>query len=178
MTRYAALLRGINIGPHKRLAMADLRALVQGAGFAAPRTLLNSGNVVFEGRRRPAPTIARCIEDAIGAHAGWTCHVVVVTSDVIDAVVAQNALAPQATNPSRLQVAFVQDAARLAPLRPLTQEAWTPEALHVGDHAAYVWCPDGVLHSRALEAAGRLLGDRTTLRNWATVLKLQALLQA
>lgn len=44
---YVALLRGINVGRVKRLAMADLRALIEGLGYGDVRTLLNSGNVVF-----------------------------------------------------------------------------------------------------------------------------------
>ncbi len=56
--RQAALLRGVNVGPAKRVAMADLRALVEGLGYTDVRTLLNSGNVVYTapGRdRRPSP---------------------------------------------------------------------------------------------------------------------------
>ena len=45
-TRHVALLRGINVGRAKRIAMADLRALVEGLGFGEVRTLLNSGNAI------------------------------------------------------------------------------------------------------------------------------------
>ena len=48
MTRYVALLRGINVGGNKRIAMADLRALCEGLGFEHVRTLLQSGNVVLD----------------------------------------------------------------------------------------------------------------------------------
>jgi len=47
MTVCVALLRGINVGKAKRIAMADLRALIEGLGYTDVRTLLNSGNVVF-----------------------------------------------------------------------------------------------------------------------------------
>ena len=48
MTRYVALLRGINVGRNKRIAMADLRSLCEGLGFEHVRTLLQSGNVVLD----------------------------------------------------------------------------------------------------------------------------------
>ncbi len=47
--RFVALVRGINVGTAKRVAMADLRALVEALGYRNAATLLNSGNVVFEG---------------------------------------------------------------------------------------------------------------------------------
>lgn len=49
MSAYLALLRGINVGSAKRVAMSDLRALMEELGFTDVRTLLNSGNVVFSG---------------------------------------------------------------------------------------------------------------------------------
>src|SRR5258706_16236061 len=49
-TTWVALLRGINVGKAKRLAMADLRSLLEGPGYESPKTLLNSGNAVFEAK--------------------------------------------------------------------------------------------------------------------------------
>ena len=48
MTGYVALLRGINVGKAKRIAMADLRALLEGLGYTHVKTVLNSGNAVFD----------------------------------------------------------------------------------------------------------------------------------
>ena len=49
---HVALLRGINVGTAKRVAMEDLRALMGGLGYGDVRTLLNSGNVVFSANGR------------------------------------------------------------------------------------------------------------------------------
>src|ERR1043165_9069038 len=54
MPRYVALFRGINVGKAKRIAMADLRALLVELGYSRVATLLNSGNVVFSGDGRTA----------------------------------------------------------------------------------------------------------------------------
>ncbi|HTV01006.1 MAG TPA: DUF1697 domain-containing protein, partial [Luteitalea sp.] len=99
MTTYAALLRGINVGKAKRIAMADLRRLVEEAGFEAPRTLLNSGNVVFDGPEQAPATIATKLEAAIEAAVGFRSNVIVVTADLVDTVVRENALAEACDNP-------------------------------------------------------------------------------
>ena len=48
----------------------------------------------------------------------------------------------------------------------------------VGEHAAYLWCPDGILSSKAGEALLGKAGRQATTRNWATVLKIEALVKA
>lgn len=63
--RHVALIRGINVGRAKRVAMADLRALVEDLGYGDVRTLLNSGNVVFTSARRPPAKAAARIEEGL-----------------------------------------------------------------------------------------------------------------
>lgn len=177
MTTFAALLRGINVGTAKRLAMADLRAIVTAAGFGPARTLLNSGNVVFTGTRQAPHRVAARLEQDIEAHAGFHPHVVVLDSAELATVIRENSLAT-AGNPSRLMVAFVQDRDRLQQVRDLPHKDWGEEAIVVGSRAAYVWAPHSVLDSPAYEALTRRLGTWVTARNWATVQKLGALATA
>jgi len=174
--RYAALLRGINVGKAKRVAMADLRALVERLGCDDVRTLLNSGNVVFSARRAGAAPLARRIEAALVAELGVASRVVVLSRTELAAVVAGNPLLDVMTNPSRLLVAVYEDAALDARLAPLAAERWAPEALAVGERVAYLWCPPGVLESRLAPAVGKALGDAVTMRNWATMTRLAALM--
>jgi len=173
--RYAALLRGINVGKAKRVAMADLRAVVGELGFADVRTLLNSGNVVFSGRKAATGAVARRLEQAIEARLGVASRVQVLSADELAAVTAGNPLLEIATNPSRLLVA-VSDVAPLAePLAEIAAARWTPEAFAVGERCAYLWCPEGVLESRLAAAVQKALGDRVTIRNWSTTTKLAGL---
>ena len=176
MVTYAGLVRGINVGKARRLAMADLRALVEAEGFTDPRTLLNSGNVVFTGAKQPLPRIAARLEGGIEARVGFRPHVIVIDRAWVDAVMQENPLT-QADNPSRLLVAFVQDTERLQSVRELATRDWGPEAVAVGTRAAYLWMPEGILESRVLNEVGARLGTWTTTRNWATVEKLQALMR-
>jgi uncharacterized protein (DUF1697 family) len=177
MTTWVALLRGINVGRAKRLGMADLRALVEGAGYAQARTLLNSGNVVFSGPADAPERIAARLESAIVARAGFHAHVIVLDAAAFDQVVREQTIT-QADNPSRLFVAIVQDATRLSPIAALASRDWHPEAMALGTRAAYVWSPAGVLDSAAFDAVARALGTHVTTRNWATVQKIHAMMHA
>jgi uncharacterized protein (DUF1697 family) len=176
-TRRVALLRGINVGRAKRVAMADLRALLEEMGYGEVRTLLNSGNAVFtvpdDATGDPAPAIQRAIESRLGV----SCAVSVFTAAEVAAAVEANPLLDRATNPSRLLVAFLRDAEGTRRLEPLAERDWGPDALALGPRVAYLWCGGGILESPLPEAVGRALGEAVTTRNWATVLKIHALLE-
>lgn len=175
MTTWVGLLRGINVGKAKRLAMADLRRLVETAGYRDARTLLNSGNVVFRGRAEAPGRIAARLERGVVETAGFHANVVVIDADTLATIVRENPLATRADNPARLLVAFVRDPAVLDAARSLAGRDWGGEAMAIGTRAAYVWMPAGILEGAALEALGRVLKDQMTTRNWATVQKLAAL---
>jgi len=125
--KYVALLRGINVGTAKRVAMAELRALVEELGHSMVRTLLNSGNVVFTAARLPAfrrsaaPTPAALgtepraaamrIQKALEAKLGVSARVTVISAKELAQVVAANPLGKVANNPSRLLVGILGDPA-------------------------------------------------------------------
>jgi uncharacterized protein (DUF1697 family) len=176
--RHVALLRGVNIGTAKRVAMADLRAMLEDLGFANVRTLLNSGNVVFDGGRAAPGRLAAAIEEAMVTKLGVSARVFVLTASDLEAVVRENALGRMARDPSRLAVAFYSGPTDRSRLLPLARRQWKPEALALGSRAAYMWCPGGFLKSRLPAEVGAVLKDATTSRNWATVQKLHALATA
>lgn len=173
--RRVALLRGINVGRAKRIAMADLRALCEGLGYTDVRTVLNSGNVVFTlgGRSRKDPAVR--IHEAIAKELGVSTRVTVLTGEEVLGVVNRNPLANIADNPSRLLVMVPSDERALAGLHPLFERTWGDEALASGSRVVYLWCPAGVLESRLLAEVNRVLGDEGTARNMATMEKLAAL---
>lgn len=93
-------------------------------------------------------------------------------------MVDENPLADVAANPSRLFIAVLADPADRTRLEPLARQTRTPEALALGARVAYVWCPDGIIESRLASAVSRVLGDAVTTRNWATMIRLHALVAA
>jgi uncharacterized protein (DUF1697 family) len=172
---YVALIRGINVGRAKRIAMADLRTLVENLGYGDVRTLLNSGNIVFTSARAAPGNAAARIEKAVAERLGVSARVTVLTAAEVAAAVDVNPLLKIADNPSRLLVAVLNNAADRSKLQPLLKLDWAPEALALGDRVAYVWCADGILASRLFESVARAVGAAVTSRNWATVLKLHAM---
>jgi uncharacterized protein (DUF1697 family) len=173
--KQVALIRGINVGRAKRVAMADLRALVEDLGYSEVRTLLNSGNVVFGAPETDKLDSAARIEEALSTRLGVSARVIVLTAEELATVVTGNPLVGVADDPSRLLVAVLANQADRSRLEPLKEQDWTPEVLDIGARVAYLWCPDGVLASRLAKAVGQLLGDTLTTRNWATIIKLHAL---
>ena len=174
MTQGIALLRGINVGRAKRILMAELRTLIEGLGFSEVRTLLNSGNVVFQTARPRVGKVAASIAAAIEKEFGFTVPVVVLTARELNTIVAENALHQGTADPSKLLVAFVASRSTLARAEPLLAESWAPDAISIGSKAAYLWCANGVIRSELAQAFSRATGEGATMRNWATVLKLQA----
>jgi len=173
--RYVALIRGINVGRAKRIAMADLRTLVEDLGYTNVRTLLNSGNIVFAASAKTARGSASRVERAIADRLHVSARVVVLSASELSEAIAGNPLLPIAADPSRLLVTILSEPSHRTRLDALTQQDWTPDALAVGARVAYLWCADGLLASRLAVAVGRALGDAATSRNWATMVKLHAL---
>ena len=177
MTRYVALFRGINVGRAKRIAMADLRALLASLGYRNVETLLNSGNVVFDAGTEAPAAIAKTIRNAVSGKLGVDALVIVKSAKEIADAVAGNKLAAIATDPSRFLVVFTQDAKSLAALNALTKGEWSGDMLQVGKHAAYAWCANGLLGSKLALALLKGYGETCTTRNWATVGKIYAAMQ-
>jgi uncharacterized protein (DUF1697 family) len=156
--------------------MADLRALLEGLGYADVATLLNSGNAVFTGNTEPAVTHAARIREAVRTKLGVDALVIVKSAKEVAAIVAGNALGKIATDDSKLLVAVTNDRRGLAKVKQLTRERWGTEKLHVGKHAGYVWCANGILESKAAVALLKGLEDTGTTRNWGTLNRIHALL--
>lgn len=168
--RYAVLLRAVNLGGSSKVAMADLRALLADLGLDDVRTLLNSGNAVFDAEGTDPAELETRIGTALEAAYGKPIPCLVRTPAEVRAVLEQNPLADVATDGSRLLVHFLS----ATPDGDVT--ALDPHA-RAGDRIVYQWCPDGVRNAPNLAALlDKRLGVIATARNWNTVSKLAALL--
>jgi uncharacterized protein (DUF1697 family) len=170
-----ALLRGINVGTAKRVAMADLRALFERLGYRDVRTLLNSGNVVFRSAKPAAADESRRIERAIAKGLGVSTAVMVVAGEELADAVGHNPLASVATEPSRLLLMALRDARAVAQIKPLLNERWAPDAVALRKRTAYLWCANSIAKSRLWLEANRAVGDGGTARNLATMTRILAL---
>jgi uncharacterized protein (DUF1697 family) len=172
VARQVALLRGINLGARNRVAMADLRELVQGLGYEDVKTLLQSGNVAYT-TGEAAATAGRKIADAVRSELGVDAGVVVRTKPQLAAVLKRDALGDVATDPKRYLVMFLADKAPAKALADVDPEAYAPERFAVHGREIYIWYPNGVQRAKLSHAFWeKRIGGTGTARNWSTVEKL------
>jgi uncharacterized protein (DUF1697 family) len=170
MTRQIALLRGINLGPRRRIAMPELRELLSAAGFADVRTYVQSGNVVLSSDLAPE-RLEQETERLIAERFGFPVEVVARTRNELADVIHRNPLAEVATEPKRYQVTFLRGPLEPAVVQKLEALDAAPEQLVVSGRELYSWHPAGVGRSRLwsrLASAG-WLSTTGTARNWTTV---------
>lgn len=176
--RLVLLLRGINLGSQRRVGMGQLRALLEEGGHSRVRTHLQSGNVVIDTEQTPA-VVVRYTERAISERFGFEVDVIARSREQLAAVVAADPLATLATDPARHIVVFLSADPDPAALRRLQATDFAPEEMRAAGREVHAWCPDGVNASPVIGAITKArLAPTTTARNWTTVCRLLALLDA
>jgi uncharacterized protein (DUF1697 family) len=172
MAAQIVLLRGINVGAHNRIPMADLRSLLAELGHTDARTLLQSGNIVLSSELAP-DELAGELERAIASKFGVQTPVVVRTREELAAVVALDPLGDVAQEHKLYQVSFLSAKPDAQAVAKLAQEDFAPELfVHVG-REIYAWHPEGIHSSRlARMLSDKRLGVVVTARNWKTTTKL------
>lgn len=180
MPTHIALLRGVNVGGHNRVAMADLRAVVTSLGHTDVATYIQSGNVVFTSRETNPTTLAGALERGIVESLGVRSRVVVLSRDELAQVTAANPF-PDETNPKWLHAVFRSAQFGVDELHAITvalqkaRERGSREDAHVIGRTLYLRNPGGLSRSELAAQLARP-GAETTARNWATVMRLMALL--
>jgi uncharacterized protein (DUF1697 family) len=174
--RYAALLRAINVGGNKRVAMADLRAFVASLGFADVSSLLQSGNLVFRGRAQATASLEQRLEREAVTRLDLATDFLVRTADELAAALAANPFVAEAErDPAHLVVMFLRETPPAGACEALQAGIKGPEVVRCAGRHAYLTYPAGIGESRLTNAViERALGTRGTARNWNTVVKLEA----
>jgi len=175
LMRQVVLLRGVNLGPRNRIAMAALRNELAAAGLQDVSTYVQSGNIVLSSDA-PPDQLARDCEQLVSNAFGLRIEAVARTRDELAAVVQRNPLADVAVNPKRYQVSFLSAEPDPDALRACEAAAAPQERLVAIGRELYAWHPDGVGRSRLwAKLAGPALGVTATARNWSTVTALLAM---
>ena len=177
MTTYVALFRAVNLGPHNKVGMADLRSLLAGLGMQAVQTLLQSGNAVFRGDARATAEVERLLEGAAAKRLGLATDVLVRSSKEWKAIIAGNPFPEEAReDPSHLLAMPLKNAPQRSNVSALQDAIVGRERVNVRGQCAYIVYPDGIGRSRLTTALiEKMLESRGTGRNWNTVLKIGAL---
>ena len=174
MTAYIALLKGINIAGHKRVAMADLRALVTRVGLADARTLLQSGNLVFRGDGRTPAQLERQLETETERRLGVETAFFVRTAREWGTVIARNPFAAAARrDPGHLVVMALREAPAARAVTALRAAIPGHETVRAAGRCLYVVYADGIGRSKLTHTLiEKTLGTLATGRNWNTVRRL------
>jgi len=176
MTRYALLLRGVNVGTKNSLPMAELRAMLEKIGCTDVKTYVQSGNAVFA-TKLEAAALTKAIEAALERYMGRPIATTLRTHKQMKAVIDANPFAQVATNPSYLCVTFLSHAPTQSEVAPLHAQDWSPELFQIARTEIYTWYPNGQARSPLAVVLGKLrLRGAVTARNWNTVLKLTEML--
>ncbi|MGH7507983.1 MAG: DUF1697 domain-containing protein [bacterium] len=180
MTRYIGLLRAVNLGGRNRVVMPGLRDLLTRLGFDDPRTILQSGNVVFGCARRRALDLESVLEAEIEKRLKVGTDCCVRSADEWGEVVARNPFPKEAKHdPGHLVVMVLKDRPTGEAMQELQAAITGSEVVRVEGRQAYVVYPDGIGRSRLTNAViEKKLRTRGTGRNWNTILKLNALVRA
>jgi uncharacterized protein (DUF1697 family) len=180
---HAALLRGINVGG-KKLAMADLRALMAELGHTDVATYIQSGNAVFTTDETDTTKLADELQQAIADQLSVDCGVVVVTAGELQQVIDDNPF-PAEDNPKALHAVFRRAELTKAEQAKVAEAAERAKAKGCQDEAVivgrtmFLHTPDGLGRSELSAQLARTAASKTgTARNWATVHKLRAMLDA
>lgn len=174
MASYVLLLRGVNVGGHKKVPMADLRALITREGFEGAETLLQSGNAVFTGASGSAAALEARFEKAIAAKIGVDCDCVVRTAKEWAALIAANPFSAEAKrDPGHLLVVCLKSAPPARAVTALRAAIVGRERAELRGRELFAVYPDGAGTSKfTLPLIEKHLGTRGTGRNWNTVLKV------
>jgi uncharacterized protein (DUF1697 family) len=169
VTRSVVLLRGVNVGGHNRISMADLRTLLEGVGCRDVRTYVQSGNAVVDHEAAPAE-LERVVAAALAGH-GVPVPVMVRTGEELARVVEASPWTD--LDPKRFHVAFLSGDPDPAKVAAIDHEALLPERVVVGERVLYLDHALGAGRSTGLDRLR--LGVDATARNWRTVNALRDL---
>ncbi len=169
-----AFLRAVNVGGTGKIAMAELRALADEIGLGDAKTLLQSGNLVFEGGAKSPAALEKLLEKEVGARLGLKTVFMVRTGKEMAALIARNPFPSEAKKePARLHVYFLKDDATASAVVALNAAIKGPETVKGEGREIFISFPDGMGNSKLTHAMiEKHLGTRVTARNWNTVGKL------
>ena len=168
--RAAVLLRGVNVWPHHRIRMPELRAVLEDLGCSDVETYLQSGNAAVTWPGTPAE-LEQAVGPGLTAALGWTVPVMVRTGAELARVVRDSPWTD--LDPKLFHVAFLAGDPDPAKVAAIDHEALLPERVVVGERVLYLDYAQGAGRSTGLDRLR--LGVDATARNWRTVLALRDL---
>jgi uncharacterized protein (DUF1697 family) len=174
MTVIVSMLRGVNVGGHKKIKMEALRALYESLKLRDAQTYVQSGNVIFRTDERDMSRLAKRIEDGIEKKFGFRPDVILRTAAELKEVVARNPFAKRrGIEPGKLLVSFLASDPGEEGREKIGQMKCDPEEMRIEGREIYIYFPNGAGRSKLNWAGlGKMLKTPGTGRNWNSVTKM------
>jgi len=171
MAIYVAMLRGINLGPHKRIKMGELRKSCEALGFEQVKTYIQSGNVVFKAGKTSSAALGTKIENRIVSDFGFSASVIVRTSaELGDTITANPFLKQRGIDHGKLHVTFLSEIPAAPALKKLADFTVAPDQSRCVGKEIFLYLPNGFSGSSLWKVPWeKALAVVTTTRNWNTV---------
>ena len=174
MTKFVALLRGINVSGQKQIKMSDLKSLFEDLNFIKVQTYIQSGNVIFEYNINDIISLGGKIEKKIKEKFGFDVKIILKTCAELGFILINNPFVKkQKTNPDSVYVTFLSEEPSSINIKKLNEVNYNPEEYFIDSKTIYVFLPNGYgrakLNNNFFESK---LKVQTTTRNWKTVNKL------
>ena len=172
--KYIALLRGINVGRHKRIKMADLIKTFESIGFENVKTYLQSGNIIFEYNTVDEAKIAEEIKAKISEAFEFSVNVIIRTDDELENIVDNNPfVGKNGIALDKLHVTFLADIPDPEIISNLDINKDETERFEVINREVYLYCPNGYGRTKLTnDVFEKKLNTAATTRNWKTTNRL------
>jgi uncharacterized protein (DUF1697 family) len=176
MRRYAAFLRGVNLGTRRRIKNEDLRRVFEKVGFEDVATFRTSGNVIFGASRGRQDVLVACIEAGLEDAFGFDVSVLLRSGGEVEAIAAHAPFEPKVIASSRgnLQVILLARKPSASVRKEVLSLATEKDRLALQGRELY-WLPSGGTQDSSLDqdAVGSALG-LTTMRTKGTIEQIAA----
>jgi uncharacterized protein (DUF1697 family) len=173
MSKFIALLRGINVSGQKQIKMSDLKTLFEATGFQDVKTYIQSGNVIFSAKEKSKRKLGNKSSLAIKSKYGFDVRVIVITPDEIECVLKNNPFFKNKKDAEKLYVIFLSENPLVENIKKLNAINYSPEEYVIDGRYIYLFVPNGYgkakLNNNLFENKLKVFG---TTRNWNTVNKL------
>jgi uncharacterized protein (DUF1697 family) len=172
MNNYVVLLRGINVGGHNKLPMADLRTLLTSNGYTSVSTYIQSGNILLSSDKNSA-SINEHIEGLIREEFNYNIPVITISVDELQKCFKENPYLKKDEDIKFLHVTFLNDAPKISTIENLNINTYKDDEFLVKDKFVYLHTPNGFAKTKFSNPQfEKQLNTKATTRNWRTVTKL------
>lgn len=171
MHTYIALLKGINVGGHKKMPMADLREQLTKSGLKQVRTYIQSGNVVFQSELNDLLELEAFLQKTIQSYFGFEVSVLVTTREQLKRIFDDCPFSEEKKIKSYFTL--LKHKPGEAIIKMASEKVYEGEEYEIINDCIYFYCASGYGRAKFnINYFERKLGTTATARNYNTMVKL------